>query len=92
MHPPDCHVAHIEDAKPGNRFDRDMTDQERRAFANLILLCRPHHELVDKRKPAHFPTEVLTQWKVEREAEFPGVEETIVAASRIVMGAGSIAA
>ena len=44
-------IAHIRDAMPGNRYDPAMTNDERRAFQNLILLCKPHHELVDSRHP-----------------------------------------
>lgn len=60
-------IAHIRDARPGNRYDVSMTDEDRRAFANLILLCRPHHELVDKRHPERFSASDLASWKADRE-------------------------
>jgi hypothetical protein len=63
----DYHIAHIRDAKPGNRYDPDMSDAERRSFANLILLCKPCHDLVDKRRPQDYPVERLQHWKRERE-------------------------
>ena len=85
---PDCHapileyiegepfvtyqIAHIRDANPGNRYEPDMTDDERRGFANLILLCKPHHTLIDKTHPERFTVRDLEQWKTEREG--PGME------------------
>jgi hypothetical protein len=48
----DYEIAHIRDAEPGNRHVADMTVAERRAFANLVLLCTPCHKLVDKTHPA----------------------------------------
>jgi hypothetical protein len=37
-------IAHIEAAMPdGPRFRKEMTNEERRAFANLLLLCGVHH-------------------------------------------------
>lgn len=65
----DFQIAHICDAKAGNRYDENMTDDERRSFANLILLCKPHHELVDKRHPERFSSEELRSWKWAREGD-----------------------
>jgi len=63
-------IAHIKGAYQGSpRYDPAMTDDERRSFPNLILLCKPHHEVVDKRHPDKYPVEVLTDWKARREAE-----------------------
>src|SRR3954453_9044568 len=70
----DCQIAHIYDAHVGNRYLADMTDDERRSFANLILLCKPHHELVDKRHPAEYPATVLAGWKASKEAELPAAD------------------
>lgn len=61
-------IAHIRDAKPGNRYVKDMTDDERRAFDNLVLLCQPHHTEVDKIHPDRYSIETLEGWKVERES------------------------
>lgn len=63
-------IAHIKGAYPGSsRYDAAMTDDGRRSFPNLILLCKPHHEVVDKRHPERYPVEVLAEWKTRREAE-----------------------
>jgi hypothetical protein len=56
-------IAHICDANPGNRHDPTMTDDGRRHFRNLVLLCLVHHKLVDKIDPAAYPSEVLQAWK-----------------------------
>lgn len=70
----EVHIAHIRAANPdGPRYDPNMTDDERRAFANLILLCKPHHDLVDKRHPDRYSVETLVEWKSEREASM-GIE------------------
>ncbi|WP_442542589.1 hypothetical protein ACSBOX_11605 [Arthrobacter sp. KN11-1C] len=67
-------IAHIRAASSdGPRYDPDMTDDERRAFANLILLCTPHHELVDKRHPERYSVETLVEWKTGRETAM-GIE------------------
>ena len=65
-------IAHISAANDGGPFfDGEMTDDERRHFDNLILLCKPHHTLVDKREPASFPPEVRRRWKADREKGLP---------------------
>lgn len=63
----DYQIAHIYDAKPGNRYRSDMSNEERRAFGNLILLCKPHHEEIDKRHPEKYSAEVLLEWKRRHE-------------------------
>lgn len=79
-----CAIAHIRDASEGNRYVATMTVDERRDFSNLILLCHPHHNHVDKTDPERYPAEVLDQWKTERESEllsrlFPTESERIEA-------------
>ena len=64
-------IAHIRDAKPGNRYDPAMTDEERAHFRNLILLCRPHHGLVDTLRPEEFSANLLENWKRDRENSAP---------------------
>ena len=61
-------IAHIYGANPGSaRYEESMTDAERRAFENLILLCVPHHKLVDGRRRDEFPPEMLQGWKSSNE-------------------------
>lgn len=53
-------VAHIRAAKSGGPpYDSSMTDAERDAFPNLVLLCLVHHKVVDKMRPNDFPTPML---------------------------------
>ncbi len=41
-------VAHIEAALPsGPRFRENMSNEERRGFANLLLVCGTHHTVID---------------------------------------------
>ena len=68
-------VAHIRGALPSSaRYDPDMTDQQRAAFANLILLCTVHHKLVDRVRPDDYPVELLNEWKSTNEPP-GGLEE-----------------
>jgi hypothetical protein len=61
-------IAHIRGAEPGAaRYEPGMTDEERRAFSNLILLCTLHHKYVDRLAAAEHPVEVLEEWKRENE-------------------------
>lgn len=41
-------LCHIEAALPkGERFNADMTNEERAAFSNLMLMCERHHRVTD---------------------------------------------
>ena len=61
-----CHIAAA--SKEGPRFDKDMTDDERRGFDNLILLCDEHHVIIDnKANEETYPTYLLKIWKSEHE-------------------------
>jgi len=70
-------IAHIAAAMPGGqRFDPSMTNEDRRAFDNLLLLCRAHHGQVDGGKTT-FTAEALKLIKAQHEARFSAVEDTI---------------
>lgn len=60
-------ICHIAAASPeGPRYDDSMTDDERRGFDNLILLCDEHHVMIDNKENENlFPTSLLKQWKNE---------------------------
>jgi len=48
-------IAPIRGAVLGaRRYDAAMTDEERRAFVNLLQLCIPHHTTVDRLHPNEF--------------------------------------
>jgi hypothetical protein len=64
--------VHIRGALRGSaRYDPTMTDDERRSFANLVVMCKPHHQLIDVNEPDLYPAELLRRWKAQREAS-PG--------------------
>lgn len=45
-----------------------MEPEERKAFANLLLLCKKHHTMVDSKKnEKKYPVETLEEWKRRRE-------------------------
>jgi hypothetical protein len=70
-------IAHIEGVR-GERFNLNMTNEERRAFENVLALCYPHHVETDDED--RFPVDVMRQMKAEHEAKFAGVIERIMEA------------
>jgi hypothetical protein len=61
-----CHIAAA--SKDGPRFDENMTDDERRGFDNLILLCDEHHVMIDNKiNEFEYPTTLLKKWKSDHE-------------------------
>lgn len=70
-------IAHIAAAKSdGSRFDSKMTNEERRGFENLVLLCATHHRQVDG-PSSEVTREEMEQINATHEARFSAVEETI---------------
>jgi|GEM_PF-736559 hypothetical protein len=64
-------ICHIEAAKEGGeRFNENQTDEQRRAYDNLILLCPTHHVLTDNVK--NFPVPKLKSMKLEHEEKVSG--------------------
>lgn len=62
-------IAHIRAASPkGCRFDPAMTDVERAAFENLLLMCPTHHRLVDKVSCDQWSADELRKMKAAHEA------------------------
>lgn len=61
--------VHIRGAYPNSaRYDPTMTDGQRRGFGNLVVMCKPHHEIIDIREPDLYTPEILLRWKFQREA------------------------
>lgn len=62
-------ICHIEAASPnGPRFNALMTDDQRRHYDNLILLCDECHSIIDNLdNVSKYPTSVLKQWKKDHE-------------------------
>ena len=62
-------VCHIEAAnKKGQRFNPYMTNEQRRDFNNLILLCRNHHKITDD--VLTYPVDTLKRMKALHESKF----------------------
>jgi len=61
-------IAHIRAVSLGGpRYDENMEDEERNSFENLILLCHPHHTIIDGPKWRDFPVTLLKEWKTAHE-------------------------
>jgi hypothetical protein len=58
-----CHIAAASEG--GERFDPLMSDEERRAFDNLLVLCYPHH--VKTNDAQRFSMDILTEMKRRHE-------------------------
>ncbi|MEE1083528.1 MAG: ABC-three component system protein [Paludibacteraceae bacterium] len=58
-------ICHIEAASSdGPRFNPKQTNDERRSFDNLILLCESCHKIIDnKANEKDYPVELLKKWK-----------------------------
>lgn len=57
-----CHISAA--SKNGPRYDESMTDDDRRSFDNLILLCDEHHVMVDnKDNESKYSVSLLKEWK-----------------------------
>lgn len=54
-------MAHIKGEKPGAaRYDANMTDKERNAYANRILVCRDHHKVIDDQRSTYTVDKLLS--------------------------------
>jgi len=62
-------ICHIEAAsEDGPRYNPKMTDDERRHYDNLILLCDECHSIIDnKDNEDKYPVVLLKKWKSEHE-------------------------
>ena len=64
-----AHICHIYAfSEKGPRGKAELTQKERDAPENLILLCRHHHAIVDKQHET-YPAEMLKEWKQRHEAK-----------------------
>ena len=53
-------MAHIKGEKPGSaRYDANMTDKDRNAYANRILVCRDHHKVIDDQRNTYTVDKLL---------------------------------
>ncbi|MDD5531019.1 MAG: hypothetical protein PHX21_13460 [bacterium] len=74
-----CEICHIEAAeKGGPRYNDSKTDDERRAFENLILLCRKHSKVIDsKANENKYTVKKLKKMKREHEKKYKHNEYTV---------------
>lgn len=62
-------ICHIEAAKPGGeRYNPEQSDEERRSFENLVLLCYEHHIVTDDVQ--QYPAAYLKEIKKNHEEKF----------------------
>jgi hypothetical protein len=62
-----CHIEGENETSP--RFNSNMTEELRRDFDNLILLCPTHHIIID-RTPAQYTTNILKQMKANHQEKY----------------------
>lgn len=82
MNPDGVYIAelcHIEAAEVGwARFNPSQTNEQRRAFSNLMLMCHEHHVITNDEKK--YPVAKLQKMKAKHEARFTDVAGKILAA------------
>lgn len=65
-------ICHIEAAEEGGeRFNPNMTNEERRSFDNLMLMCYEHHVVTNN--VAEYPVAKLKKMKKDHEDKFSGI-------------------
>lgn len=71
-------IAHIASAMPaGKRFDKNMKNEDRRAFKNLLLLCPTHHTEVEGEN-SPYDDDDLIKWKADHERRFEAAADTLL--------------
>jgi hypothetical protein len=69
-------VCHIEAAEEGGeRFNENQTNEDRRQFANLMLMCYEHH--IKTNDVQRYTVQVLQEMKKAHEAKFSDIADTI---------------
>lgn len=69
-------ICHIEAAMPGGeRFNENSTNEQRRTFENLMLMCYDHH--IETNKEEDYSVDELKKYKKEHERRFENVEGLI---------------
>lgn len=75
-------ICHIEAAvKNGPRFRKTMSNEDRRAIGNLILLCAAHHAIIDNKNNVNVWTmKKLKALKKDHEKHFSEIGNTLARA------------
>lgn len=69
-------IVHIKAVMPGEpRFDPNQTNEERRAFSNLMLMCYKHH--ITTNDEQIYTVEKLHKLKAEHESKFTDIASVI---------------
>ncbi|MGG7195880.1 hypothetical protein ACQPUI_04005 [Clostridium butyricum] len=69
-------VCHIEAAMPGGeRFNKKQSNEDRRKFDNLMLMCHKHHKITDN--VDEYTVDKLRKMKAEHEKKFTNIEGKI---------------
>lgn len=78
-------ICHIEAASPdGARYNSKQSDDDRRHFDNLILLCDECHTIIDnKENEGEYPVPLLKKWKKDHES----IQLTKLASNPTLLGA-----
>lgn len=73
------HVCHIEAALPdGARFNPEMSNEQRRAGANLVLMCGGHHKQIDSKEyEDKYDLTRVRKIKRDHEARFKGIGDSL---------------
>jgi hypothetical protein len=62
-------ICHIESANPGGeRYNEDQSDEDRRAYENLLVMCYPHH--IETNDEKIYTVEKMKNYKLEHESNF----------------------
>ncbi len=69
-----CHIEAAEEG--GERFNAQMTNEDRRAAANLMLMCYEHHTVTNNVED--YPVERLRQMKRDHENRFSHPDRAIL--------------
>ncbi|NTE37645.1 hypothetical protein [Agrobacterium tumefaciens] len=69
-----CHIEAAEEG--GERFNPNMTNEERRQAVNLVLMCYEHHQKTNDVEM--FPVEKLRQLKADHENRFSRPDRAIL--------------
>ncbi len=76
-------ICHIESAENGGeRFNRDMSNEDRRAESNLMLMCYEHH--VETNDVLAFPVSRMKEIKQQHKARFSGADFSKISSVRDV--------
>ncbi len=74
-------ICHIEAANEGGeRFNPDQTNEQRREFKNLLLMCHAHHKITDDVN--EYTVERMKGIKSQHESKFTDIVSTIQSSFR----------